>query len=75
MIAPFDYISINSISNIKVWYYTRTSGKPFFVNISFQQKITSQEFEQIKSILKLNNYENFEILDNQILTFTKQDVR
>ncbi len=75
MIAPFDYTSINSICKIKVWYYTRTSGKPFFVNISFQQKTTSQEFEQIKSILKLHNYENFEILDNQILTFTKQDVR
>jgi hypothetical protein len=75
MIAPFDYASINSISKIKVWYYTKSNGKPFFVNIAFQQKVTNQEFEEINNILKLDNVQNIELSENQIVTFTTKDVR
>ena len=71
MIAPFDYLSITEVSKIKVWYHTKSNGKPFFVNIAFENKITYQEFEKIKSIIELEKAKNISLIDNQIIIFSK----
>jgi hypothetical protein len=71
MKAPFDYISISEISKIKVWYYTKSSGQPFFVNIAFAEKMTHQQFIEIKKIIELEDVQNITLTENQIITFTK----
>ena len=72
MIAPFDYYSINEICKIKVWYYTKTATKPFFVNIAFQNEMTHLQFNEIKKIIELEDVDSISFVDNQIVTFTKK---
>ena len=71
MIAPFDYYSINEISKIKVWYYTKSIGKPFLVNIAFANKVTHEQFLQIKAIIDLEDVENVVLVSNDSITFNK----
>ena len=76
MIAPFDYNSINDICKIKVWFYTKTSNQPFVINIAFENKMTSEQFDHIKKIIDFEYVDNISLSDNQIITFTKKnDVR
>ena len=75
MIAPFDYNSINDICKIKVWFYTQSSNQPFFVNIEFENKMTFEQFNQIKKKIDFDFVDNITLSNNQTITFTKKDVR